>query len=143
MGLEFDFAELEDALSGISKKVSEQIIDKALDSGAKISLKAMEKNVPIDTEALKNSLGEIKKEGNKINRKVHLGSTSNNREIVARAYYQEYGNSNMNGKKWMKKSYYQSKDEAIKAKQTSEELFENSIIFAYITIYSRKTYLSR
>ena len=76
---------------------------------------AMEKNVPIDTEALKNSLGEIKKEGNKINRKVHLGSTSNNREIVARAYYQEYGNSNMNGKKWMKKSYYQSKDEAIKA----------------------------
>lgn len=115
MGLEFDFAELEDALSGISKKVSEQIIDKALDSGAKISLKAMEKNVPIDTSALKNSLGEIKKEGNKINRKVHLGSTSNNREIVARAYYQEYGNSNMNGKKWMKKSYYQSKDEAINA----------------------------
>ena len=37
MGLEFDFAELEDALSGISKKVSEQIIDKDLDSGAKIS----------------------------------------------------------------------------------------------------------
>lgn len=29
----------------------------------------MEKNVPIDTEALKNSLGEIKKEGNKINKK--------------------------------------------------------------------------
>ena len=57
MGLEFNLTELEDALSSVSKKVSEQIIDNALDSGAKISLNAMKKNVPIDTGALKNSLG--------------------------------------------------------------------------------------
>ncbi len=115
MGLEFDFAELEDALIGLGKNVSTQILDQALDEGAKPVIKAMNKNVPVDTGKLKHSLGEIKKDGSNINRKIHLGSTSNNREIVARAYYQEYGNSNMNGKKWMKKSYYQSKDEAINA----------------------------
>lgn len=115
MGLVFNMEELEDALSGISKKVSEQILDKALDAGAKPVLKAMDKNVPIDTSALKNSLGEIKKEGSKTNRKIHLGSTSTNRDIVERAYYQEYGNSSMNGKKWMKKSYNKSKDEATDA----------------------------
>ena len=115
MGLIFDMEELEDALAGINKKASEQILDKALDEGAKPVLKAMDKNVPIDTGKLSDSLGEIKKEGNKTNRKIHLGSTSSDRKIVERAYYQEYGNSSMNGKKWMKKSYNKSKDEAIDA----------------------------
>ena len=115
MGLKFNFDELEDALSDIDKNTSQQIVDNALDTGAKPMIKSMDKNVPVDTEALKKSLGEIKKEGSKTNRKIHLGSKSSNREIVARAYYQEYGNSNMNGKKWMKKSYNQSKDESINA----------------------------
>lgn len=115
MGLIFNMEELEDALVGITKRASEQVLDKALDEGAKPVLKAMDKNVPVDTSALKNSLGEIKKEGSKINRKIHLGSTSSDRKIVERAYYQEYGNSSMNGKKWMKKSYNKSKDEAIDA----------------------------
>ena len=115
MGLIFNIEELEDALVGISKKASEQILDKALDAGAKPVLKSMDKNAPVDTSALKKSLGEIKKEGSKTNRKIHLGSTSTNRKIVERAYYQEYGNSSMNGKKWMKKSYNKSKDEATDA----------------------------
>ena len=115
MGLIFNMEELEDALAGINKKASEQVLDKALDAGAKPVLKSMDKNVPVDTSELKNSLGEIKKEGSKINRKIHLGSTSSDRKIVERAYYQEYGNSSMNGKKWMKKSYNKSKDEAIDA----------------------------
>lgn len=115
MGLIFNIEELEDALVGISKKASEQILDKALDAGAKPVLKSMDKNSPVDTSALKKSLGEIKKEGSKTNRKIHLGSTSSDRKIVERAYYQEYGNSSMNGKKWMKKSYNKSKDEAIDA----------------------------
>ena len=110
MGIEFNFEELEDALVGISKKMGEDIIDEALDAGADIVLDSMNKNVPVDTGALKDSLGEIKKEGSKTNRKIHLGSTSTDRSIVERAYYQEYGNSSMNGKKWMKKSYNQSKD---------------------------------
>ena len=113
MGLELNISDLEDALAGISKRSSEQILDNALDAGAKTVLKAMDKNVPVDTGELKKSLGEIKKEGSKTNRKVHLGSTSSNREIVARAYYQEYGNSSMNGKKWMKKSYENSIDDAV------------------------------
>jgi HK97 gp10 family phage protein len=123
MGIEFNFEELEDALVGISKKMGEDIIDEALDAGADIVLDSMNKNVPVDTGALKDSLGEIKKEGSKTNRKIHLGSTSTDRSIVERAYYQEYGNSSMNGKKWMKKSYNQSKDEAINA--IGDSLAEN------------------
>ena len=123
MGIEFNFDELEDALVGISKKMGEAIIDEALDAGADIVLESMNKYVPVDTGALKKSLGEIKKEGSKTNRKVHLGSTSTDRKIVERAYYQEYGNSSMNGKKWMKKSYNQSKDEAINA--IGDSLAEN------------------
>ena len=115
MGFTFNIEELEDALVGINKKASEELLDKALDSGAKPVLKSMDKNVPVDTEQLRKSLGEIKKEGSKTNRRVHLGSISTNRKIVERAYYQEYGNSSMNGKKWMKKSYNQSKEEAINA----------------------------
>ena len=113
MGLTFNIEELEDALVGISKKASEELLDKALDSGAKPVLKTMDKNIPVDTGELRKSLGEIKKEGSKTSRKVHLGSTSTDRKIVERAYYQEYGHSSMNGKKWMKKSYNQSKEEAI------------------------------
>lgn len=123
MGFSFDLSELEDALAGINKKTSESVIDKALEAGAKPVLKAMDKNVPVDTSELKKSLGEIKKEGSKTNRKVHLGSTSSNREIVARAYYQEYGNSYMNGKKWMKKSYEKSIDDAVK--EISDSLANN------------------
>ena len=123
MGIEFNFEELEDALVGISKKMGEAIIDEALDAGADIVLESMNKYVPVDTKALKKSLGEIKKEGSKTNRKIHLGSTSTDRSIVERAYYQEYGNSSMNCKKGMKKSYYHSKDKAIKA--IGDSLAEN------------------
>jgi len=114
MGLEFNLSDLEDALSGLNKKTSNELVDIALEEGSKPMLKAMKKNVPVDTSKLKKSLGIIKKEGNGSNRKIHLGSTSSDREIVVRAYYQEYGHSNMNGKKWMKKSYQEGKDEAIK-----------------------------
>lgn len=113
MGLKFNFEELEDSLVGLNKNVSIQILDQALDEGAKPVIKAMNKNVPVDTGKLKRSLGEIKKDGNNANRKIHLGSTSEDRSIVERAYYQEYGHSTMNGKKWMKKSYNQSKEDAI------------------------------
>lgn len=115
MGLEFNLEELEDALIGLGKNVSTQILDQALDEGAKPVIKAMNKNVPVDTGKLKHSLGEIKKDGSNTNRKIHLGSTSDDRSIVERAYYQEYGNSTMNGKKWMQKSYDQSKEEAIES----------------------------
>ena len=115
MGLTFNLEELEEALVTLGKKASEELIDKALDAGSKPMLKSMDKHVPVDTGALKKSLGEIKKEGSKTNRKVHLGSTSTDREIVERAYYQEYGHSSMNGKKWMKKSYNKAKDESIEA----------------------------
>lgn len=115
MGFTFSTEELEQELVSMSKKLQNEVLDEVLDEGAKPVLKAMDKNVPIDTGELSDSLGEIKKEGSGTNRKIHLGSTSTKRKVVERAYYQEYGNSSMLGKKWMKKSYEQSKDEAVEA----------------------------
>lgn len=115
MGFTFSTEELEQELVSMSKKLQNEVLDEALNEGAKPVIKAMDKNVPIDTGELSDSLGEIKKEGSSTNRKIHLGSTSTKRKVVERAYYQEYGNSSMLGKKWMKKSYEQSKDEAVEA----------------------------
>lgn len=115
MGLTFNTGELESKLESLSKKVQKEMLDKALEEGSKPILKAMESNVPVDTGELKNSLGELKKQGSGIKRKVHLGSKSTDRKIVERAYYQEHGNSSMVGKKWMKKSYHSAKDEAVKS----------------------------
>ncbi|MEG2740263.1 HK97-gp10 family putative phage morphogenesis protein [Clostridium sp.] len=119
MGLSFDFEELENELSKISKRVGKDVIDNALDAGAEPMLKKMDKNVPYDTHELENSIGEIRKKGNNMNREIHLGSTSTDKKVVARAYYQEYGNSYMNGKKWIKKSYDQSVDESLDAMSDS------------------------
>lgn len=126
MGLEFNFEELEDALSRIDKKTSEKIIDKALDASAVPMLKKLDENVPFDSHELQDSLGEMRKEGNKINRKILLGSTSDKRDVVARAFYQEHGNSYMNGKKWMKKSYNKAKSESLDAmaKSLKNNLFK-------------------
>ena len=108
------------------KKLAKMLIDKALDAAAVPMLKKLDKNVPYDTYELQNSLGEIRKEGNKINRKILLGSSSDKRDVVARAFYQEYGNSYMNGKKWMKKSYNEAEAESLGAmsKSLADNLFK-------------------
>lgn len=115
MSLDFDFKKIEKRLQTLSKKVSKQTIDKALEAGEEILLKEMRKNVPKDTGDLHDSLDEIRKSGNGLNRKAIVGIKSDDRDIVERGYYQEYGTKLYNGKKWMKKSSQNSKSEAIQA----------------------------
>ena len=115
MSLDFDFKNIEKKLQTMSKKVSKQTIDKALEAGEEVLLDEMRRNVPVDTGELKNSLGEIRKSGTGLTRKAVIGINSDDREVVERGYYQEHGTKLYNGKKWMKKSSQNSKSEAIQA----------------------------
>ena len=105
----------EKRLQTLSKKASKETIDKALEAGEEVILDEMRKNVPKDTWDLHNSLGELRKSGSGLNRKAIVGINSDNRDIIERGYYQEHGTKLYNGKKWMKKSSQNSKNEAIKA----------------------------
>ena len=115
MSLDFDFKGIEKRLQTLSKKASKETIDKALEAGEEVVLDEMRKNVPKDTWDLHNSLGELRKSGSGLYRKAIVGINSDNRDIIERGYYQEYGTKLYNGKKWMKKSSQNSKNEAIKA----------------------------
>lgn len=122
MGVVFSIEEVEQKLVRLTKKMQNEVIDEVLEVGANIIIPEMEKNVPVDTQELKGTLGVIKKEGSGAKRKIHLGSTSEDREIVERAYYQEHGHSTMMGKKWMKKSYQNTNDKVKEGIQ--EKLFD-------------------
>lgn len=112
MGMEFNFNNLEAKLDEMAKKVGNEILDAALDAGVQVFEERMEANVPIDTSELKGNLGEIKKTGSGTGRKSILGIKSNDRDIIARGYYQEYGTERMSGKHWMKKSFDEAKTKA-------------------------------
>jgi len=107
MALEFSFGDLEQKLNNLSRKLSNELTDKALQKGGDIVLEEMNKNVPVDTGLLKSRL-DTKFKGSNINRKVDVGILNNKDRIATYGYYQEYGSRKMTGKKWMKKSWQKS-----------------------------------
>lgn len=111
MALEFDFGDLEQKLTGLSRKVSNELTDKALQAGSDIVLNEMVENVPVDTGFLKSKI-DIKMKGSRINRKTDIGILNNQDRSATYGYYQEYGTARMTGKKWMKKSWQKSSKEA-------------------------------
>lgn len=123
MGVVFSMEEIEQRLVSMSKKMQNKAIDEVLEVSSKPVIEEMDNNVPVDTEELKKSLGVIKIAGTGTKRKIHLGSTSKDRKIVERAFYQEYGNSSMLGSKWLKKSYQNTTDEVKKI--VAEKIKEN------------------
>jgi HK97 gp10 family phage protein len=107
MALEFSFGDLEQKLNNLSRKLSNELTDKALQKGGDIVLEEMNKNVPVDTGLLKSRL-DTKFKGSNINRKIDVGILNNKDRIATYGYYQEYGSRRMTGKKWMKKSWQKS-----------------------------------
>ena len=126
MGLEIDFSTLIDKLDEIERKLKTEVIDNALEKGADIILKAQKKTVPVDTGHLEQSLGKGKISGSGTNKKISIGIENGNDESIRYGYYQEYGNSSMNGRKWMKKALNSSVSEANKAigESLAKDLFE-------------------
>jgi len=107
MALEFSFGDLEQKLNNLSRKLSNELTDKALQKGGDIVLEEMNKNVPVDTGLLKSRL-DTKFKGSNINRKIDVGILNNKDRIATYGYYQEYGSRRMTGKKWIKKSWQKS-----------------------------------
>ena len=112
MGLKVDFKKVNIGLENLAKKAQKTLLDKSLIAGSKPILKSMDRHVPVDSSALKDNLGVIKIDGSGTKRKIHIGIDSDDRDIVERGYYQEFGNKNMIGKHWMKKSFNEAKSEA-------------------------------
>ena len=107
MALDFNFGDLEQKLTGLSRKVSNELTDKALGAGGDIVLNEMVKNVPVDTGFLRSRL-DTKMKGSNINRKVDVGILNNTDRVATYGYYQEHGTRRMTGKKWIKKSWQNS-----------------------------------
>jgi len=107
VALEFNFGDLEQKLNNLSRKLSNELTDKALQKGGDIVLEEMNKNVPVDTGLLKSRL-DTKFKGSNINRKIDVGILNNKDRIATYGYYQEYGSRRMTGKKWIKKSWQKS-----------------------------------
>lgn len=115
MGLDIDFKELRIKLDTMSKKVAKKALDTALEAGGEVLVESMKTTVPVDTGELRDSLGKIKIQGTNLDRKILTGIATEDRKIIERGYYQEYGHSRMVGKKWMKAAERQSKVDAVKA----------------------------
>ena len=126
MGFEIDFSELIDKLDEIERKLKTEVIDNALEKGANIILEAQKKTVPVDTGNIQDSLDKKDKTGSGTNRKITIGIQNTDDESIRYGYYQEYGNSSINGRKWMKKACNKSVSEANKAivESLAEDLFE-------------------
>lgn len=127
MGFEIDFSELIDKLDEIERKLKTEIIDNALEKGADVILESQKETVPVDTGHLEQSLGKGKISGSGTNKKITVGIEKyGDDESIRYGYYQEYGTSDMVGKKWMKKAWNKSVSEANKAigESLAKDLFE-------------------
>ena len=126
MGFEIDFSELIDKLDEIERKLKTEVIDNALEKGADVILESQKETVPVDTGHLEQSLGKGKISGSGTNKKITVGIENGDDESIRYGYYQEYGTSDMVGKKWMKKAWNKSVSEANKAisESLAKDLFE-------------------
>ncbi|HJF34497.1 MAG TPA: HK97 gp10 family phage protein [Clostridium perfringens] len=120
MALTFDFDELYNKLEVLDKKVSNEVIENALNKGAEVVLQAQKETVPVrkgpEGGNLKRSLNKGKISGSGTKKKISIGiENAKERELIY-GYYQEYGTSSMVGKKWMKRAWQQS------VKKANEEI---------------------
>ncbi len=127
MGLNLEVSRLRQKMETMNKRMAKQTLDKALESGGKVLVSAMEETVPVDTGELKASLGKIRIEGSNQDRKILTGIATDDREVIERGYYQEHGHSTMIGKKWMKQASLRSKKQAVETmiETLQEELKES------------------
>lgn len=125
MGLEIDFSTLIDKLDEIERKLKTEVIDNALEKGADIILEAQKETVPVDTGHLERSLGKGEISGSGTNKKISIGIEDGDEDSIRYGYYQEYGNSSMNGRKWMKKAWNTSVEaNKVIGESLAKDLFE-------------------
>lgn len=104
---------LQERLNNMAKKASSKEMDKVLDKGDKIILESMRETVPKDTGELHDSLGKIKRIGSGFNRTSVIGIATNDRKVIERGYYQEYGTRHMMGSNWIERGFQRAKGKAV------------------------------
>lgn len=114
MGFNVDFKKIYKRFDDMEKKVRNGIIDKALDAGTKPIMNSLDNNIPIDSGAMKATIGVYKKTGDGLNRTFKIGAKTTDKKILARYFYTNYGTRYMSGTMWVRKSARESKEEAIK-----------------------------
>lgn len=113
MGLECDMSSIMQRFEEMEKKAQKDLSKKALDKGSDIILQSQKETVPKDTGALEESLEKGNfKSGN--NASVEIG-INGDEDVVRYGFYMEYGTENMVGKKWMKRAWNDSVNDAAEA----------------------------
>ncbi|EQG35332.1 TPA: HK97 gp10 family phage protein [Clostridioides difficile] len=106
MSMEWNgFSTLQQKLENLEKKVSNEVVDKALDEGSKILLNGQKETVPVLTGNLLQSLGVFDKKGSGANKKVDIGIAHNKDRSATYGYYQNYGTEKMGGNGWIQKAW--------------------------------------
>lgn len=129
MGMNFDFSKIISKFEELEKKSQNSMAENALNAGADILVEELKQEIAsnvYDTGKLYESIGKSKITGSGANKKIEIGSQSNNTEIIARNFYQEHGNAYMIGKKHNKRAFDNSKKEANEKIKESliKDLFE-------------------
>lgn len=106
--MDYNFSDIENALSKLEKSVANETTDEALKAGAGIILEAQKSLVPKRERLLMNSLQVGKVIGTGANKKILVGIDPSKYEQCRYGFYQEYGTATMVGKKWMKGAFISS-----------------------------------
>ncbi|MCE4883726.1 HK97 gp10 family phage protein [Clostridioides difficile] len=127
MSMEWNgFSTLQQKLENLEKKVSNEVVDKALDGGSEVLLNGQKETVPVLTGNLLQSLGVFDKKGSGANKKVDIGIAHNKDRSATYGYYQNYGTEKMAGNGWMQKAWNMKIGEAsTKIKEILRESLKN------------------
>ncbi|MCU5977963.1 HK97 gp10 family phage protein [Clostridioides difficile] len=118
MGITFDFSKLQQKLDSMERKAGKELVDNAIDAGGRVLVEGMKEEVRAnvyDTGELYNSIGMGRKKGSGTKRSIEIGSQSNDRDVIARNFYNEYGTLRVVGKKHNKRSFNKNKKKANEA----------------------------
>ena len=117
MGLEVNFDSAIRRIEELNNVVEDDIKEKGLKAGAEVILQELRQEVArnvYDTGALYNSLDMYKVShgrGNSVS--VLIGPNTSDKDIIARNYYQHYGNSSMAGKKHLSVAFQRGYNNAL------------------------------
>lgn len=114
MGLTFDMSKVLEKLDKLEKKAKNDMSKNALNKGADIMESTIKANIPVDTGALQESIDKSNVKGG-ANPKINVGLIDADADVIRYGNAQNFGTENMIGKKFMERSFIESKDEVIEA----------------------------
>ncbi|MDK2587461.1 HK97 gp10 family phage protein [Romboutsia sedimentorum] len=124
MGLTFDMSKVLEKLDNLEKKAKNDMSKNALNKGADIMKSTIKANIPVDTGALQESIDKSNVKGG-ANPKINVGLIDADADVIRYGNAQEFGTESMVAKKFMKKSFIESKGEVL---ETIKESIVNDLL---------------